>query len=147
MPIDLDTLANTLATDSRYDIAVISGKNQDLLALLGEAETGKTVFRSVPKDDVLEAIGDGVRTLTTTQIEMLCLYASGGEVDFRKPAIYAEIGQIFAGNQDVLDRLRVIATRTPSYGEAFKGEVTLRDLWAVLKQIPKSYMATYLARG
>ncbi len=147
MSIDLVALETALETDPRYDVAVRAGKNRNLLALLNEAETGQTVFQAVAKDDVLEAIGDGVRSRTAAQIEALRLYTSGEQVDFRKPAIRTELQEIFTGNQPVQDRLQALATRTPSYGEAFGGEVTLRDLWAVLKQIPKSYMAQYLARG
>ena len=33
-----------------------------------------------------------------------------------------------------------------TYSDEFGGEVTLRDLWVVLKDIPKSYMAKYLTR-
>ena len=149
MSIDLVALETALETDPRYDVAVRAGKNRDLLALLNEAETGQTVFQAVAKDDVLEAIGDGVRSRTAAQIEALRLYTSGEQVDFRKPAIRTELQEIFTGNQPVQDRLRALATRTPSYGEAFGegSEVTLSDLWKVLPQIPKSYMAQYLARG
>jgi len=147
MPIDLVALKTALQTDLRYDSAVRGGKNRELLSLLNEAEIGQTVFQAVARDDVLEAIGDGVRSLTAAQIEALRLYTSGEQVDLQKPAIRTEVQRIFAGNQPVLDRLQAIAQRTRSYGEAFGGEVTLRELWVVLKQIPKSYMAQYLARG
>ena len=147
MPVDLDALKTALENDPRYDSAVRTGQNRELLNLLKDPETGQTVFQSVPKDDVLEAIGDGVRSLTTAQIETLSLYMSGEQVDFRKPPIRTELQQIFTGNTAVLDRLQTLEVRTRAYGEAFGGEATLRDLWVVLKQIPKSYMAQYLARG
>ena len=147
MSIDLNALKTALETDPRYDAGVRAGRNEELLALLKVAETGQTVFQSVSRDDVLEAIGDGVRSLTSAQIEALRLYTSGEQVDFRKPAILTEVREILSANQPVLDRLQAVAQRTRTFGEAFGGEVTLRDLWAVLKQIPKSYMAQYLARG
>ena len=147
MPVNLVALKTALESDPRYDSAVRSGKNRELLALLSAPEPGATVFQAVPKDDVLEAIGDGVRPLTPSQLETLRLYTSGDQVDFRRLGIRTEIQEIFRGNQPVLDRLTAVSERTRSYGEAFGDDVTLRDLWAVLKQIPKSYMAQYLARG
>ena len=147
MSIDLDALKAALESDARYDRAVRDGKNRELLALLSSPEPGITVFQSVPKDDALEAVGDGVRGLTPVQIETLRLYTSGEQVNFQKLAIRTEFREIFSGNQPVIDRLVAVAARTRSYGEAFGGEVTLRDLWAVLPLIPKSYMAQYLARG
>lgn len=148
MAIDFAALKTALETDPRYDTAVRAGKNRELLALLDQEEAGQTVFKSVPVDEVREAIGDGVRGLTAAQIQVLRLFVSEqGEVDFRKAATRAEIREIFTGNTTVLGRLQAVATRTRTYGEAFGGTVALHDLWVVLKQIPKSYMATYIARG
>ena len=71
MPIDLSALKAALETDLRYDAAVRAGRNMGLLTLLIETETGQTVYQAVPKDEVLEAIGDGVRGLSAAQIEKL----------------------------------------------------------------------------
>ena len=149
MATDLVALKAALERDTRYDAAVRAGKNRDLLNLLGEDEAGQVQFLSMPSEDVLESIGDGVRTLTQYQRETLRLFTARATVDFRKPAIRAEIREVFAGNTAVLNRLRGVAQRTRTFGEAFTdgGAVSLRDLWAVLKDISKSYMAQYIARA
>jgi len=147
MAIDLASLKTALENGARYDVAVRSGKNSVLLSLLREEEAGKTVFRSVSSEDVLEAIGDGVRGKSALQLELLRLYTSKENVDFSKAAIRTELRQIFTGQTVVLSRLQVLSSRTRSYSEAFGGDVSLRDLWAVLPDISKSYMAQYKARG
>lgn len=146
--IDLVALKTALETDVRYDAAVRSGKNSQVLALLNDPELGQTQLLMVPTEDVLEAIGDGVRGLTVAQRETLRLFTAREFVDFRKAAIRTEIREVFAGKAAVLSRLQAVAQRTRTYGEAFTdGEaVSLKDLWAMLKDIPKSYMAQYLAR-
>ncbi len=148
MPVDLVALEEALENGSRYDAAVRSGKNSQILALLNEDEAGQTQFLVVPTDDVLEAIGDGVRGLTAAQRETLRLFTARDIVDFRKKAIRDEIQEVFSGKAVVQTRLQAVAQRTRTYGEAFTdGEaISLRDLWAVLKDVPKSYMAQYLAR-
>ena len=145
MVIDLAALKTALETNSRYDVAVTSGKNRDLLRLLNADEPNQTVFQAVSSEDVLDAIGDGIRSLTAMQLETLRIFTNREEVDFRKPSIRTELRQIFAGNDIVLTRITTAITKTRSYGEAFGGTVTLQNLWAVLKNIPKSYMATKLA--
>lgn len=146
---DLIALKTALENDARYDTVVRSGKNSAVLALLNDDEVGQTRFLVVPIDDVLEAIGDGVRGLTAAQRETLKLFTVRDTVDFRKSAIRTEIREVFSGNATVLTRLQTVAQRTRTYGEAFtdSGAISLRDLWDVLKDIPKSYMAQYLARG
>jgi len=149
MATDLVALKTALETDMRYDTVVTGGRNRELLVLLAAEEPGQTVFLSVPSAEVLDAIGDGVRSLTTEALAVLRLYTGGAEVDFRKAAIRAELLQVFAGQGAVIKRVTAIARRTRTYGEEFNpdGAVSLRDLWAVLKLIPKSYMATKLAQG
>ena len=146
MATDLAALKTALETDTRYDAAVRSGKNSILLILLKEEEAGQTVFRAVTSEDVLDAIGDGVRGLTGVQLEMLRLYTSREFVDFRKTAIRAELREIFSGNASALTRLKTVESQVRSYGEGFGGIVSFRDLWKVLPGISKSYMAKYKAR-
>ena len=98
-------------------------------------------------EDVLDAIGGGIRNLTPQQLETLRIFTGRERVDFRKQGVRSELRQIFAGKRDVLDRLQTVGSRTATYGDRFGGRVALRDLWAVLKDIPKSYMAQYIARG
>lgn len=133
----------------RYDTAVVSGKNRILLALLDEDEQpAKTVFRSVPAEDVREAIGDGVRGMTADQIQLLRLYVGGdGNVDFAKTNIRTEIRTIFTGNQPVLDRLQAVATRPKKYCDNCGGQPALKQLFEALRLISKSYLATYMANA
>ncbi len=147
MAVDLDALRVELGTNPRYDAAVRSGKNRDLLVLLNEDEPAQTTFRIVPANEVREAIGDGIRGLTAVQIQALRLFVGEDGVDFTKKAIRDEIREIFSGNASALARLQAVAIRPKTYGEAFGGVITLRNLWATLKDIPKSYMAQYFARG
>ena len=146
MAIDLAALKTALETDSRYDAAVKAGKNRDLLTLLNASEPARTKIVTTTRDDVMEAIGDGIRTLTSMEVETLSLLLGVDTVDFTKAGILSEIENIFSANATVLSRLRALHTVSRTYGEAFAGEpgdvVTNRDLGAVLSQIPKSYMAT-----
>ena len=160
MAVDLAALKAELE-DPRYDAAVTSSKNRDILALLGEDVPGQMVFRAVPAQDVREAVGDGVRSLTAVQVQILRLFAGGdGDVDFTRAAIRDEIQQLFIEtplsrwtlsklfpNRPVLARLQALVTRNRRYCDSCGGMPTLRDLWAALRQIPKSYMAQYFARG
>ncbi len=149
MAKNYQALTTELQSRARYNSAVRGKSLQPLLALLNEEESGKTVPRSVPSIDVREAIGDGIRGLSASQIQTLRLMIpESGEVDFRRTAISDEIREVLTGKANALTRLQTLATRTRTYGEAFGFErVTKRDLWKVLPNIPKSYMATYLARG
>ncbi len=145
--IDLVELKIALETDPRYDNAVRTGKNRELLALFAADTTGLT-FLKVGPEDVMDAIGDGVRGLTAEQREILLLFTSGEAVDFRKVATRTEIRQVFDSKAAVLARLQAVGSRTATFGDAFgDSPVSLRDLWAVLRDIPKSYMATKLAEG
>lgn len=148
MAKDFNALKVELENSARYDTAVRGKSLQPLMALLNEEEIGQRVFRATPAEDVREAIGDGVRSLTADQKATLRLFiGSDNLVDFRKPAIRAEIREVFSGKTDVLTRLRTVAQRTRTYGEAFGFEqVRKEDLWRVLPQIFKSYMAEYLRR-
>ena len=93
MAADLTALKIELETNMRYDDAVVQNTvlgvrqgNRQLLALLAEDEPGQTEFREVDTAAVLEALGDGVRGLTTAQIETLRLFTAGLTVDFRRQA-------------------------------------------------------------
>ncbi len=145
MAIDYVALQAALENDARYDSAVRGGRNRELLALLNAPETGRSVFQVVNTDDLLDAIGDGVRALTANQRETLKLYLAKETVDFTKANILTEIQNLFATQPVVLNRITAIASRPRSFGEAFGGEVTLRDLWKVLPNITKSYMVSYIA--
>ncbi len=145
--VDIAALTTALDTEPRYNAAVMGGRNRELLALLNADEAGETIFLEVSSEDLLEAIGDGVRGLSATQLETLRLYTSRETVDMRKPALRAELLQMFGGNANARTRISDAVSRTKTYGEAFGGEVTLGDLWAALRGVTKSYMAQQIARG
>lgn len=149
MTKNYSALTTELDTNARYDTAVQGKSLQPLMALLNTEESGQVVAQAVSSDDVREAIGDGIRGLSAAQIQTLRLMIpDDGRVDFRKANIRNEIREVLSGKTAALDRLRDVATRTRTYGEAFGFEnVNKQDLWKVLPDIAKSYMATYLARG
>lgn len=139
---DLIALKAALETDARYDAAVRAGKNRDLLSLLDDPEPGETQFLVVPSGDVLEAIGDGLRAATAR--ELIGLFTARDTVDFTKVATRTEVREALQSSPDAQTRLDAVMSRPRTYGEAFTDEeaIILRDLWAVLKDIPKSAMAT-----
>lgn len=147
MPINLTALKAALESNPRYDTAVRTGKNRVLLQLLGDLEPGQSIFRLASRDDVLEAVGDSIRTMTAVRRETLSLYLVDAQVDFRRLTTFSEIMETVADDMTAGLRIAAIASTPRTYGEAFSGEVTLRDLWAVLIQIPKSYMATKAAEN
>lgn len=147
MPIDYTALQTALETDMRYDLAVRGGINRDLLNLLNEDEAGQTVDQIVTTDELLDTIGSGVRPLTVDALGTLQLYTNKDNVDLTKPSILAEILAIFTGQSAVQNRITTLSSRTRSYGEGFGETISLRDLWQVLPNISKSYMANYIARG
>ena len=71
MPIDLAALKTALETDARYDATVRSGDNRSLLALLNDDEAGQTLPQIVQSDEVMDAIGDGIRGLTSEELVTL----------------------------------------------------------------------------
>ena len=145
MAIDVDALKVALDTDPRYDAAVRSGNNRILLGLLKETEVGEAIRLVVPTVEVLDVVGTA--TLSPADVDKLLLYTRSETVDFRRDGIRTAIKGILNGNATELAALEALHTRTRTYEEAFGGEVELRDLWAALRQIPRSYLAKYNARG
>jgi len=148
--IDLAALTTVLDTDPRYDTKVRSGHGSGLLALLNAPEPGQTTFRSdVSVDEIKEAIGDGIRTLTAVKLQQLrfLVVDQGTGIDFTKAAIRTELREIFTGNTAVLGRLRDAVSRQKTFADSFGDEpITKEHLRQVLPQISKSYLAQYLAR-
>jgi len=145
MAIDLDALQAVLETDSRYDAPVTSGNHAEVLRLLNEEEPGQTKFLDVPIEDVLEAIGDGIQSLTAEALGRLRLFTNLPTVDFNRPAIRTEIRTIFAGNAPVLTRLQTLAVVPRTFGEGFGGQVGLPEIRTVLRLVSKSHLARYNA--
>lgn len=137
--VDLAALRTALENDARYDTAVRAGKNRDLLNLLGEDEAGDTQFLVVPSEDVLEAIGDGVRN--PQALAIIQLFTARETVDFTKLSVRTELREALVSNPAAQARLDAVMFRTRTFGEAFGGTVTSRDLGIVLKGIAKSMTA------
>jgi len=140
MPIDLAALKTELETNSRYDATVVSGNNSGTTALLAELETGQTTFVTTTVNEVREAVGDGIRSLSAAKIQALRFLVGEGQsgVDFSVPAIRQELADIFIGQAAVIARLTALASRPRTYGEAFGGQVALNDVRVAVKQIAKS---------
>ena len=61
-------------------------------------------------------------------------------VEFGEPSVLAAIDEVFAGKQGTLNKLAAIHTRPRTYGEAFGGQTSLRDVRAAVKQITKAFI-------
>jgi len=142
MPIDPVALKTDLENNPRYHDSVVAGDNSRTLELLSEDEPGQTIFVIVAVDEVKEAIGNGIRSLTAAQIQALrFLVDSGGNtVDFSVRAIRQELAQIFSTQQPVKDRLVAVASRTRTYSEAHGGVASLDDVRAAVAQITKAHI-------
>ncbi len=146
--LNLQTLKTALETDPRYKAAVENGSNSTLLELLGEDHPTEKVGQTLSRDEVLEAIGPGLRALTGDALNRLRILTAGDTVDFSRQGVRDEVEAIFAADAGALTRIRNVAGRSKSNGEAAAGgQVTLRDLWKVLPQIPTSHHAKYLAEA
>lgn len=145
--IDLVAFKTELEVNSRYDSAVRGGHNRELLVLLKEIEPGKTVFRpDVPVSEVRATIGNGVKGLSSDNVTLLNFQVpTSGVVDFSQQGVRDAIDEVFASKQGVLNRISTMRSRPRSWGEAFGGQFNLKDLHAVLPQISKSKLATYMA--
>ncbi len=139
-----DALKGELETADRYDSAVVAGRNSELVELLNEEEEGEVITVSVSSDDVREAIGNGIRGLSATQIQTLRLMIpENGQVDFSRAGIRNEIREVLTGKAAALARLTALATRPRTYGEAFGYErVGLTDVRQAVRQIAKSFIVS-----
>lgn len=142
MTIDLAALKTALETDPRYDADVRAGRNRNLVILLDDPEVGKTKVLKVGGEDVLNAIGEGVRGLIDKDRETLRLFTDRIDIDFSKPSIDAEIREIFKTDTDVLARLDTLTKRTQTYGEAFGGTISIDDIRLSVRQISKSFIVS-----
>ncbi len=148
MAKDYAALKGFLESEAGFDTNVRAKSIRPLIEQLNGEESGQTSSKVVSSEDVLDAIGSGIRTLTSAQKETLRLFTNRENVDFRKVSIRAEIIEVFSGQAQVLARIQSLVTRTKTFCERFGFDrVTKEDLWKVLPQIPKSYMAIYRARG
>jgi len=147
MSVDLAALETELETNMRYDVDVRRGSNGNLTRLLADMETNKTIYLSVPVNDVKEAIADGIRALNTKDTDTLTyLVGSEGFVDFTLPGIRAEFDDVFKADATTLARVQAIEFRSRTFGEAFVvgppggigNEPKLNDVRTCVKQITKS---------
>ncbi len=145
---DFAGLQAFLESDVDFDTAVRGKSIRPLLAQLNDSGPGTSIFQQVVSEEVLDAIGDGTRGLSAQELARLQLYTSRDEIDFTKPAIRAEIDEIFVGNTRVLASLATVSSRSETHGNVFGFDpVVKEDLWQILPNIAKSYMAVYRARG
>ena len=159
MAKDFAALETALETDPRYDAAVrhdpilnVGGKSlQPIMALLNEEDPdGDFVYTDVSVADVLDAApANKLKNLTADQRARLQVLKQGGDiVALSRPGIRAELLDVFQITEAQLATGLPVVRRRPRYGEAFGFDrVTKEDLWQVLPQITKSYMAQYRARG
>lgn len=158
MAQDFAALKTALETDARYDAAVrhdpianTGGKSlQPIMALLNaEDPSGAYVYEDVLVADVLDAApANKLKNLTTVDRARLQVLKQGGDiVALSRSGIRTELLDVFGVTEDQLATGIPSVRRKPRYGEAFGFKtVTKQDLWKVLPQIAKSYMAQYLAR-
>ena len=147
---DLAALKTALENDVRYDADVVAGWNGNLLVLLKQQDpTATKVWREVPGKVVRRLIAPGIKTLTVDQRERLkLLVGADGNVDASDVDVRSEFQDIFSGQPAIITALRAVAEVRPCYCEGFGfdvGEMTLHVLWGVLRSIPKSQLARYLA--
>lgn len=138
-------LQAALAIDPVYDTAVTSGRNRDLLDLLNTPDPAlPKKWLTVERDDFLEIIASEtfpaevegrIRTYLATEQPI--------------PTDRAAVRQWLQANlsASAVMALKALAEVEGKPSDAFGDEVSLRDLWAVLREIPKSYMAMKLAQG
>ena len=119
--MDFDALKNALENDARYDTSVREGANGTVVTLLNEVDGAAAfVFHDVPTADVLEAAGSAkLKALAPEQRARLRIISTNGTVALSKPAIRAELLDVFGITEDQLaTKLPAVRSRL-RYGEAF----------------------------
>ncbi|MEE8551488.1 MAG: hypothetical protein V3T08_09585 [Gemmatimonadota bacterium] len=148
MTKDFNGLEVELTSNQRYDAAVQGTSLQPLMALLNEEDPASAfVYFDVPVSDILEAAGQAkMAALTQDERNRLIVLKDEGTVAISKPAIRAELLDVFGITESQLVAGIPSVRRRARYGEAFGfALVTKEDLWKVLPNIPKSHTAKYLA--
>ena len=154
MAKDFAALQTALNTDARYDTAVRGKSLQPLMALLNAEDTSTVfVYFDTPIADVLEAAGAvKLKGLTPDERGRLGVLKqrtdAGDVVALSKSGVRAEMLDVFGITETQLAAGIPAVRRKALFAEAFGFErVVKEDLWKVLPNIAKSYMAVYLARG
>ena len=141
-------LTTALNTDSRYAAAVPGSSVGPILDLLNERDSaGAFVFHDVPIADVLEAAGQTrMAALTGDERGRLSILRDEGFVRLSKPQIRAEFLAVFGITENQLATGVPEARSRPRFCEAFGFEqVTKRDLFRVLRDVPASHLAQWVA--
>lgn len=142
---DLTQLTTALADDLRYDADVIAGRNRNLLALLNaENSAGTNVWHVLTRNEVIKALGLALRSMNADRVMRLRLLLDGEEgLDATIPEIRAELLEVVP--VAARPAFQTAVQRKPTYAEELNVvDLGLSELWAALRQVPKSYLAKYL---
>ncbi len=150
MAEDFAALTNALATDARYNAAVVSGSNSTAQALLNAIDgTAAFVFDDVPVEDVQEAAGQTrMAALTSDQRGRLQAIRQRGQTgkDFvatSKDAARAELLDIFEITEAQLIAGVPAVQHRPTFGEAFGFKrVGLDTVRQAVRLIAKSFIVS-----
>ena len=142
---DFDALKTALENDARYDTSVRAGANGTTVTLLNEVDgSAPFVFHDVPVADVLEAAGSAkLKALATEQRARLRIISTNGTVALSKPAIRAELLDVFGITENQL-ATKIPAVRSrPTFGGAFGyATVGLPVVREAVRLIAKSHIRT-----
>ncbi len=145
MAEDFAALTTALATDARYDAAVVLGSNSTAQALLNVTDgTAAFVFDDVLVSDVLEAAGQvKLKALVPADRARLQILVRGDLLATSKDAVREELLDIFGITEAQLVAGVPAVRRRPTFGEAFGyrsvGINTVRD---VVRLIAKSFIVS-----
>lgn len=138
---DLAALRTYIEGDVTLMALLAAGNNGELVRRINETPDAGRVPIVARRDDVLAAIGDGLRLLTDPQLQKLRILMSGETVDFRLQAVQAEVREVFVGQTTVLSRIAQAVTRPKRLADRFGAEeVSLHDVRAVAKAVPSSLL-------
>ena len=143
--MDFNALKTALENDARYDTAVVEGANGTVVTLLNEVDNSADfVFHDVPTADVLEAAGAAkLKAIAPEQRARLRIISTNGTVALSKPAIRAELLDVFGITENQLaTKLPAVRSR-PRYGEAFGyASVGLPVVREAVRLIAKSFIVS-----
>ena len=120
MPEDFNGLVTDLTTNPRYNTAVVSGNNGEVIRLLHELEPGEQVIEDISREDALVAFGDEIDGLTEAKVGRLRLVVGeSGTVNTSRSEVRDRLVNIFGGGTPPVVRITAAARRDATYGDAF----------------------------
>lgn len=141
---DSTVLAAALDSDPRYNAALNTGSNTELVGLLNALD-GQKVFKPLTRDEALDAIGDGVRT--PAKAETLDLLLREGLPTATRLTEVVDLLNSPADptNGAAATRLQAAAEKDRTYGEVLGFDrAGLSDVREAVKLIRSSYYNKYL---